>query len=476
MTSHLQTISQLGERMVLPQENRTRKFEHRFSAIISKSKDDDDKRSKSSRLSGSGSAAERRRTYNGITSMTDLIDKSRFSAASICSLDTYCTATSYLGSWYTAPSIVGSDAKDGTSIRRTFMSLLQRTGLTSLVGEQLVDELDWCGRGMHVDFGPAESIPLEICDSAGHGSTSTVDIVRVRRIKLARKLTYMTRRVPLKAVLREVQALQKLKHAHIVQLVGTYRHRSKFAALLYPVADMDLAFYLEEARDMPDAKEDWLEISNNKRAHQNVLSKGSLCLVSALRYVHENGVKHMDIKPANILLKKYEPPDAYINNIAYKLYLCDFGISQVFNPDDQSQTETYPGKTPFYASPEVAADEPHPHGRASDVFSLGCVLAEMATVYSGLTVESLKRIHLFNKPYNEKVDSLRSWVTTLDDMKVSREVILKMLHEHPADRASLIKRDGETDVIDLECPHHHDPPDPFEVDEEPQYFETGLGS
>ncbi|KAH6673356.1 kinase-like domain-containing protein [Halenospora varia] len=323
---------------------------------------------------------------------------------------------------------------------------------------------------MHVDFDPGERISLEICDSAGHGSTSTVDIVKCRRVKLARKLTYLTRRVTQKEVLKEVQALQKLKHAHVVQLIGTYRQGRKFAALLYPVADMDLAQYLEDARYMLDAKDDWLGTSDHERAHQDVLSKGSLCLVSALRYVHESGVKHMDIKPANILLKKYEPTDAYFNNIAYKIYLCDFGIAQVFNADDQSQTETYPGKTPTYASPEVAAEELQPHGRASDIFSLGCVLAEMATVYSGLTVESLKTIHLFNKPYHKNVESLRSWITTLEDMKVTREIILKMLHEQPEDRASLIKRDGGTNIIDLECSHHHDPPDLFEADDDPQYL------
>jgi len=149
--------------------------------------------------------------------------------------------------------------------------------------------------------------------------------------------------------------------------------------------------YLDEARYMSDAKDDWVynTWTSGHELHQDVLSKGLLCLVSALRYVHERGVKHMDIKPANILLKKYKAEEAHSNNIAYKLYLCDFGIAQALNPDEQSQTETYFGSIPMYASPEVAAEGFY--GRASDVFSLGCVLLEMATVFSGLTVESLKK-------------------------------------------------------------------------------------
>lgn len=250
-------------------------------------------------------------------------------------------------------------------IRRTFRKLLQLNGIHSSVED---DEYDWCGRGMHVDFDLKERIPLEVCDSAGHGSTSSVDVVKCRRIKLARRLTHLTHRTNQKTLLREVQALQKLKHAHVVQLIGTYRQGRKFAALLYPVADIDLADYLEEARYMSDANEDWVGTEGDERAHQDVLSKGSLCLVSALRYVHESGIKHMDIKPANILLKKYKPGEAHSNNIAYKLYLCDFGIAQVLSPDERSQTEMYQGKTPMYASPEVAAYDVH--GRASDVFSL----------------------------------------------------------------------------------------------------------
>jgi hypothetical protein len=80
-----------------------------------------------------------------------------------------------------------------------------------------------------------------------------------------------------------VEGGKKLRHAHIVQLIGTYWQGRKFAAILYPVAGMDWAVYLEEARYMLDAKGDWTEMSHHERVHQDVLSKGSLCLVSALR-------------------------------------------------------------------------------------------------------------------------------------------------------------------------------------------------
>jgi len=155
----------------------------------------------------------------------------------------------------------------------------------------------------------------------------------------------------------------------------------------------------------------------------------------------------MDIKPANILLKRFNPTDAYFNQMAYKMYLCDFGTSQAFDLEDKSQTETYPGKTPTYASPEVAASDSH--GRASDMFSLGCVLVEMVTVCFGLTVEYLRLIYLCKQPYHTSPDRVRSWVTTLDDMKVNNEVLLKMLEAEPESRPSLMLQEGGKDVSNL---------------------------
>jgi len=439
---------------------------------------------------GTDCADNRRHTYNGSTSSLQV--RRRFSISpsldphgravipwdfrnrfSISSFDTFWTAASSLsslGSWHTAPSVLGDDPKQKErTVFRTFRRLLERNGLSSLVEEENDDEFDWCGRGMHVEFERGEPIPLEVCDSAGHGSTATVDVVKCRRVKLARKITYSNYRISQKDLLREVRALRRLKHAHVIQLIGTYRKGRVFAALLYPVANMDLAQYLEEIPTKLAENDD--SNAYDGRAYRDVLSEGSLCLISALRYVHESGLKHMDIKPANILLKRYERSDEFdayfqVHRCTYKMYLCDFGLSQAFNPNDQSQTETYPGKTPTYASPEVASGESH--GRSSDIFSMGCVLTEMTTVYSGLTVHSL-RFYLHNQPYYTtlgEAPSVTTWVGALEDMNIGREMILKMLNPVPESRPSLVsKKAVDVDVIDGECTHHHDPPDLFEPDD-----------
>ncbi|MGH3269334.1 MAG: protein kinase domain-containing protein, partial [Trebonia sp.] len=87
-------------------------------------------------------------------------------------------------------------------------------------------------------------------------------------------------------------------------------------------------------------------------------------LAEALRAVHACGLVHRDLKPANVLLAADGP------------HVIDFGISRAFDGTQLTAVGMVVG-TPGYMSPEQA--EGTPVGPASDVFSLGCVLAFAAS-------------------------------------------------------------------------------------------------
>ncbi|MGX1122520.1 serine/threonine protein kinase [Streptomyces ambofaciens] len=92
-------------------------------------------------------------------------------------------------------------------------------------------------------------------------------------------------------------------------------------------------------------------------------------VASALAYTHEQGIVHRDLKPANIV----RTADGTVK-------ICDFGIARLGHDAGFTARLTGTGiamGTPHYMSPEqIGGDEVD---RRSDLYSLGCVLYEIAT-------------------------------------------------------------------------------------------------
>ncbi|ORY07041.1 kinase-like domain-containing protein [Clohesyomyces aquaticus] len=183
--------------------------------------------------------------------------------------------------------------------------------------------------------------------------------------------------------LAEIGVLKKLEHHHVVRLVGTYSQDLCLGLLIWPVAQCDLAFALESIQ-MNGLSDDVLLPDLQKNLKQYKLDPKELraivgnederiwasfgCLATAVNYLHENNIRHKDLKPSNILLSR----DG--------IWITDFGSSKDFTPNLTSTSESWERGTLEYCAPEVLAYDKS--GRSADIFSLGCVFLEMIVVLS----------------------------------------------------------------------------------------------
>jgi serine/threonine protein kinase len=110
------------------------------------------------------------------------------------------------------------------------------------------------------------------------------------------------------------------------------------------------------------------------------------CLIS-LRFVHSLGLVHSDVKPENILLGSYSRAQAKLIDFGSSCYLTDRQSSYI-----QSRS---------YRAPEVVLGLPY-EGKI-DIWSLGCVVAEMytgeVTFQNDSIVSMLSRIEAICGPF-----------------------------------------------------------------------------
>lgn len=174
---------------------------------------------------------------------------------------------------------------------------------------------------------------------------------------------------------REVETLRKRRHQNIVPLLASYyldgtdssNRSTRTMHLLFPWAEMDLYGWMTRST-VPAPLQ---ELSRHER--QTYIYHSMYSLLSALSYLHkeQDGLitSHHDLKPSNILV------------IGQDFKIADLGRSHLLHADEGSKTGGTLG-TYEYQPPEYYQENGNKakikHGRAFDMWAMGCILMELA--------------------------------------------------------------------------------------------------
>lgn len=151
---------------------------------------------------------------------------------------------------------------------------------------------------------------------------------------------------------REVTAVARLRHPHIVELYDTGEHGG------WPFFTMEL-------------------VTGGNLAEQHAQYAGDVervlqlveQLARAVHHAHEANVVHRDLKPSNVLLTDNSDPK-----------ISDFGLAKCLDGTDDALTNTSAILgTPAYLAPEVARGEMRDAGPSVDAYALGVILYELLT-------------------------------------------------------------------------------------------------
>lgn len=110
-------------------------------------------------------------------------------------------------------------------------------------------------------------------------------------------------------------------------------------------------------------------------------------LLETVKYIHEQGIAHRDLKLENVLLDDFG-----------HIKIIDFGFSRFADP---GQMLTTPCGTPAYAAPEVIGGFEY-DGMMADMWSLGVILFGLVT--GELPWKGTNQIHIFNQIKNASFD------------------------------------------------------------------------
>lgn len=186
----------------------------------------------------------------------------------------------------------------------------------------------------------------DLHQSRANGEPVKVAIKSMRGLRDERDLAQL---------LREILMLRLLDSDHVLKLKDILLQDaesmpSTTVKLITPLFDTNLHYVINSPQPITTEHRQYFSVS----------------ILRGLRHLHEAGVVHRDMKPANVLV-----------NSNCDLAIADFGLAR-YLPEDifmAQRSLTYEVVTQWYRPPELM--EAKRYGSKLDLWGFGCILAEM---------------------------------------------------------------------------------------------------
>eukprot|EP01063_Lacrimia_lanifica_P029904 TRINITY_DN4654_c0_g1_i1.p1 TRINITY_DN4654_c0_g1~~TRINITY_DN4654_c0_g1_i1.p1 ORF type:complete len:613 (+),score=244.97 TRINITY_DN4654_c0_g1_i1:120-1958(+) len=154
--------------------------------------------------------------------------------------------------------------------------------------------------------------------------------------------------VTMEEIQQEAEMMKRLKHPHIVRLIESYQEHGVLILIVEFAAGGDLRT-VQKGRPFPESKA------------TRIFEES----IDGLKFIHSRHILHRDLKPDNIFLTD-----------GGSVKIGDMGLATSTEKQQHGFAYTQCG-TPVYMAPEVM--EGKKYNSKADMFSMGCILYELAT-------------------------------------------------------------------------------------------------
>ena len=215
-----------------------------------------------------------------------------------------------------------------------------------------------------------------------------------------------------KAIVVEVNALRELRHPNIIRYVDRVLDKKNY--VIYLIMEYaeggDLAQYIAKCR------------KQRRYIDEDLIWRVLTQLLLALHECHSRKILHRDIKPGNVFLDTNK-----------NIKLGDFGLARTLGKDSLFAKTTV--GTPYYMSPEQVRGSAY--NAKSDVWSLGCLIYEMATLQPPFLANDYNRLVVkikegrYRRLPSTYSDDLNKVIKAMLELSTTRRASVRSLMEFP---------------------------------------------